>query len=134
MQTLANTANKNREIIHKDLSYNIVGCLYKAHDILGRYSRESQYGDLLSELFTERGIEYEREKIISRTGNDINKVDFLIDKSVILELKVKPFIGRDDYFQVKRYLEILRLRLGIIVNFRQKYLKPKRIISPGNFN
>lgn len=35
------------EIIQKELSYKIVGLLFKTDDELGRYASERQYGDLL---------------------------------------------------------------------------------------
>ncbi len=128
MRTDTNTANQ-KEIIYKELSYELGGIFYKVHDRLGRYARENQYGDLIEEYLKEKGIKYEREKLISMTGSDKNKADFIIDNALIIELKVRPTIIVDDYYQIKRYLEFANLRLGIIVNFRQKYLKPKRVIN-----
>jgi hypothetical protein len=43
-------------------------------------------------------------------------------------MKAKPFILKDDYGQMQRYLQALNLELGIIYNFRDRYLKPKRIL------
>ena len=57
-------------------------------------------------------------------------MDFIIEDKIIIELKAKPFITKNDYYQTRRYLELLNLELGIIVDFRQKYLKPKRILNP----
>jgi len=118
-----------KEIIYKDLSYQLGGIFYAVHDTLGRYTREKQYGDLLEKILKEKGIKYEREKLISKTGEDINRADFIIENKIILELKTKLFITREDYYQTKRYLEFSDLFLGIIINFRQKYLNPKRIIN-----
>lgn len=75
------------------------------------------------------GIKYEREKLISKTGDDINRADFVIEGIIVIELKNKPFTTRNDFYQVLRYLEFSNLSLGMIVNFKQKYLKPKRIIN-----
>jgi len=33
-----------------------------------------------------------------------NRVDFLTDGKIILEIKAKRIVGREDYFQMKRYL------------------------------
>ena len=118
-----------KNIIYKDLGYKVGGIFYKVQDTLGLYAREKQYGDLLEKLLKEEKIDYEREKLISKTGDDINKADFIIENKMIVELKAKPFLTREDYYQVQRYLEFANLLLGIIVNFRQKYLKPKRIIN-----
>lgn len=116
------------DIIHKELSYKIVGLLYKTHDALGRFAKESHYGDFLEKLFRENHISYEREKVLS-VESFKNKADFIIENKMILELKVRPVISREDYYQVQRYLRASDLKLGLIVNFRHKYLNSKRIIN-----
>ena len=81
----------------------------------------------------ERKIKYEREKIIptsfagEKTGR--NKIDFIIENKIIIEAKCKRFINREDFYQTKRYLEAFNKKLGILVNFRETYLKPKRVIN-----
>ncbi|MBP9686504.1 MAG: GxxExxY protein [Candidatus Doudnabacteria bacterium] len=55
---------------------------------------------------------------------------FLVEDVIVLELKAKPFLLREDYVQVQRYLHIANVRLGILVNFRPRYLQPKRILRP----
>ncbi|MFI5164666.1 MAG: GxxExxY protein, partial [Bacteroidia bacterium] len=60
---------------------------------------------------------------------DINRPDFTIEGCMVIEFKAKPFITKEDYYQTMRYLEIVKMKLGMIVNFRQRYLKPKRIIN-----
>ena len=118
-----------KQIICKDLSYELVGVFYKTHDALGQYAREKQYGDMLEKELEEKRLYFEREKLISRIGIDKNRADFVVENKILIELKAKPAITREDYYQVQRYLEILNLRLGIIVNFRQRYLNPKRVVN-----
>lgn len=120
---------QNKNIIHKELSYILVGITYKVHDALGRYAREKQYSDLIEQHLKEKRMPYEREKKLSATGTDTNKADFIIDNKILLEVKAVPFMGREEYYQVLRYLGITNMKLGILVNFRQKYLRPKRIIN-----
>ena len=78
-------------------------------------------------------IKYEREKILppsfkfEKEGR--NKVDFLIDGKIILEIKAKRLLLKDDYYQVRRYLSSLNKKLGLLVNFRDKYIKPRRILN-----
>ena len=54
--------------------------------------------------------------------------DFLIEDKIILELKARRIITKDDYFQVKRYLAATNKSLGVLVNFQQLYIRPKRIL------
>ena len=47
----------------------------------------------------------------------------------MLELKSKRLITKDDYYQTQRYLVALGKELGILANFRQRYLTPKRVLN-----
>lgn len=120
------------DIIYKDLSYELTGVLFGVHNELGRFCREKQYGDLLEKKLTEKKIKYEREKDLPLDSDDkrvSNKVDFCIEDKVLLDLKAKKFITKEDYYQMLRYLKAANLKLGLIVNFRNTYLKPKRVVS-----
>ena len=121
------------KIIYSDLSYSINGILFKVHNELGRFRNEQEYGDAIESIFKKTVIKYEREKSlpVSFEGEKIgrNKVDFLIEDTIILEIKAKRIIEREDYYQIKRYLSALNKKLGILVNFRDKYLHIKRILN-----
>lgn len=119
------------EIVYKELSYKINGILFDVHNQLGRFCREKQYGDLFENLLQQENIEYEREKSLPISGIDnqfTNKVDFVISKMLLVDLKAKSIVTKDDYYQMNRYLEASGFKLGLIVNFRNKYLKPIRVI------
>lgn len=113
------------KVIYPKLSYKIVGVCFEAHNDLGRYSREKQYGDYISRRFNENGLKFKREFPISDSGN---LLDFLVEEKIILELKSKRIITKMDYYQLQRYLQATKLKLGILVNFRNIYLNPKRAI------
>ena len=114
------------ELILKELSFRIYGVLFAVHNELDRYCREKQYGDLLEKKLKELGIKYKREVKI---GNSGNIADFIIENEIVLELKAKPVMLKDDYYQLQRYLQTLNIKLGLLVNFRNKYLKPIRVIK-----
>src|SRR3990167_7186126 len=120
------------EIIHKEISYRIGGLLFKVHNELGRYCREKQYGDALEKLLKSEGIPFKREEIASVEmieNKNTNKVDFIVDDKVILELKAKPFILKEDYYQTQRYLQASNIKLALLINFRSRYIKPMRIVK-----
>lgn len=119
------TNSKIKELIYPELSYTITGILFSVHNELGQYAREKQYGDAIEKKLKESHIVYKREVIISNSGNVL---DFIVDNKIALELKAKRVLTKEDYNQTQRYLQETRLKLGILVNFRDKYIKPTRIV------
>lgn len=121
------------EIIYPELSYEVNGASFEVHKELGRYRSERSYADALEAKLQEKGIGYECEKALppSFTGerDRRNVPDFIIEGIMILDAKAKRALSRDDYFQMKRYLSAARLRLGILVNFQEVRLYPKRIVN-----
>ena len=126
------TRNLNK-IIYPELSYKINGILFAVHNELGQFCNEKQYCDLIENYLNKFNLKCEREKILPPSfENEFrgrNKIDFLIEKKIILEIKTKKFLTNEDYYQLKRYLIALNKKLGILVNFRRKYITPKRILN-----
>jgi GxxExxY protein len=122
-----------RDVLYPELSYKICGFCFYVHNKLGRYRNEKQYSDALENVLKENNIKYQKEKPLqpSFEGEKPNRniPDFLIEDKIVLDIKAKPFITKDDYFQLRRYLVSCNKRLGLIVNFRQLYLYPKRILN-----
>ena len=113
------------QVIYPELSYSITGILYSVHNELGPYAKEKQYGDLLEKKLQEVGVPFKREATVSDSGNIL---DFIINGKIALELKAVRLLTREHYRQVQNYLQQTGLKLGLLVNFRNKYLKPIRII------
>lgn len=120
----------DNKLIYPTLSYKITGLLFRVHNELGRFRRERQYCDLFELKLKENNLKYEREKIIRiENSGTIDRVDFYVEDKILLDFKVKKFINKEDYFQMLRYLKGLNLKLGLIVNFRNTHLKPRRILN-----
>lgn len=119
-------AFSDSHVIYPELSYTIVGLCFIAHDEVGLYGREKQYGDILERELKGKSIPYKREVAIAQSGN---VADFVVDEKILIELKSKRTIIPNDYEQTQRYLQITGLKLGLLVNFRDKYLKPARVVK-----
>ena len=120
----------NIEVLYPELSYAINGACFNVHNELGRFCREIQYADELEKEFSKRKINYKREKrVYKEDAFTRNILDFVIEDCIILELKAKVIITKEDYYQTKRYLISSDKKLGLIVNFRDTYLKPRRVLN-----
>lgn len=118
--------HKIDNLLYPKLSYTLVGICYDVHNELGQYCREKQYGDLLEKKLKEIKLPYKREIPIADSGNIL---DFIIDNKIVLEIKTKRFLVRDDFLQIQRYLQETGICLGILVNFRLRHLIPKRVLK-----
>ena len=124
---------KNTKIIYPELSYKLCGLFYKVHNKLGRFCKEKTYGDALEVEIKENNISFKRENKSPINYNEkqigYGKYDFLVENKIVIEIKARPFITKQDYYQILRYLKSENIKLGLLVNFRNKYIKPKRIAN-----
>lgn len=121
-----NNTNKNTKLIYPELSYIITGICFEVHNNLGRFCREKQICDAIENKLIILKLLYKREFQVAKTGNI---ADFLVADKIILEIKTKPAILKEDYFQTQRYLQAANIKLGLLVNFRSRYLKPIRVVK-----
>ncbi len=121
------------EILHKELSYKIVGILFDVHTQLGNRYQEKYYQRAVEEALLEKELIFKKEISVDLKYNDktIGKyyLDFLIDNKIILELKAVPNFVPKDFKQVLGYLKAKNLALGILANFQTDSLTYKRIIN-----
>lgn len=123
-----------KNIIQKELSFAITGVSFEVAKRLRRFCRERQYADCFEQVLTERQIQYKREveiKDIRPSAPAGNKADFIINGAVLVDLKAKRFVTKDDYYQMQRYLNACDLELGLIINFRNSAIKPLRVLNSG---
>ena len=58
-----------------------------------------------------------------------NRVDFLVEDQVIVELKVGRFIRQEHITQVLNYLQCSHYQIGLIILFSPKGIELKRLIN-----
>lgn len=122
---MTNYKVNKEKVMHADLCFNINGICMHVQNKLGRFAKEKQYADAVEERLKELGMVYVREFVVGDTGN---RADFLVNKEVLLELKAKPFLNQEDYAQVQRYLQVLDIDLGLLINFWARSAMPHRIL------
>lgn len=122
------------ELIYPELSYKLMGILFKVHRKLGNSYQEKYYQRAVELELKANQIPFEREVEIKLNYNNekIGKyfLDFVIDGKIALELKTTPFLKQQYLNQVLAYLDSSRLKLGIVANFRSERLEYKRLVNP----
>lgn len=123
----------NNKIIYKELSYEIVGALFDAFKSLGSNYQEKYCQRAVEKFLTKRRIPFKREFPVEITIEDekIGRhfLDFLIDDSVVLEIKKGNKQSMSDIKQVLMYLKTTGIKLGILAYFGSSGVKYKRIIN-----
>jgi GxxExxY protein len=108
--------------MENDWSHEIIGAAVEVQRCLGVGLLESAYAAALAIELKERCLRFEREVPISGKykGVDIGVVyraDFVVEGSVILELKAVDALPDVHKAQLISYLRLSGLKLGLLINF-----------------
>jgi GxxExxY protein len=112
----------------KAMIEKVIGAAIEVHRHLGPGLLESTYEICLAKEFDARGIQYERQKscpIAYRNFpiEEAFRIDFLVEKSLILEIKAVDALAPIHTAQVLTYLRLLNYRVGFLLNFNVPILK-----------
>jgi GxxExxY protein len=108
----------------KEITYQIRGAIFDVYNELGPGLLESVYEEALTYELQQRGLSVERqvEVPLSYKGNSLKttlRLDILVEKQVIVELKsvedMKPVFWK----QTLTYLRLMGLHVGLLVNFSE---------------
>ncbi|MBU0767461.1 MAG: GxxExxY protein [bacterium] len=120
------------EIEFEELSSRIINAAIAVHKELGPGFLESIYEEALSIELGKQGIRFERQKEVKiyydQKEIGIHRIDLLVEKEIIVELKaIKDF--EDIHFaQLKSYLKATNLKVGLLLNFAKTTLSIKRVV------
>ena len=117
-----------------ELARKVIGALIEVHRKLGPGFLESVYEEAACIEFTKNRIPYERQVkiVIEYDGRMVGeaRIDLLINKKLIVELKAVDALVPIHQAQLMSYLRMTKLELGLLVNFNVPVLKNgiKRIV------
>ena len=121
------------DLVYPDLSYKIVGILYKVYNQLGGGYQEKYYQHAIKrELFMNQIPFLEQVRTdFNYNGQRIGRyfIDFIIDHKLVLEIKVSPTFLKKDIMQVLNYLKQSDLRLVILASLNRNNIFYKRILK-----
>ena len=100
----------------------------RIHRRLGPGVFESVYETVLATLLERRGLHVERQRPVSFTFDDLRfnqgfRIDLLVERSVIVEVKSLDRLAAVHRKQLLTYLRLTNLRVGLLLNFGAETMK-----------
>ena len=117
----------------KELTGKIIGAGMQVHTQMGVGFPEVVYQRCLAIEMRENGLTFERELELplfyrgEQVGN--RRVDFLVEKTVLVELKAVSEVTTLHHAQVLNYLHAYQLEVALLLNFGEHRLTYKRFVN-----
>ena len=115
-----------------DLSYTINGAIFEVNRVLGPGFLEKVYENALLVELENTGLRAVGQQPIQvqYKGNTVGDytADIVVEDQVILELKTVEELTSLHEAQVLNYLHATQMPLGLLVNFRDKKAKIRRLV------
>ena len=120
------------ELLHGDLTYQIIGAAMNVHCELGPGFLESIYQKAMESELRGRGIAFEAQKrvVVSYKGEALAEhvLDPVVDGKVVIELKAARDLAPEHEAQIISYMKASGLAVGLLINFAKPSLEYKRIL------
>ena len=120
----------------EEVSAVVVDAAFHLHKDLGPGLLESVYEVVLARVLERRGLRVERQKSVTfdfegMHFNEGLRVDLLVEGCLVLELKSVENLAPVHPKQLLTYLRLLKLPLGLLINFGAATFKDgvKRIVN-----
>jgi len=107
------------ELIYRELSYQVIGLCFDVRNGMKKDSTKERYLDVLEKELQDNGLNYLRSQ-------DVN---FIIEDKLVLGLKNKNNLTDKDLSQAQKYIKGKNIELGIVINFRNHHITPKRVLN-----
>lgn len=124
------------KLLHKELSYKLIGAAIEVHKTLGPGFLEGIYQKAYEAELKIQKIPFVAQKKIKIFYKSIDLgfqvLDLVVDGKVIIEIKSVSEILPIHQAQLTSYLKATEYELGILINFGSKSLQYKRIVVTKN--
>lgn len=124
--------SKVRDFLYEKESYQIRGACFDVYKAFGGAFKEKAIDRALTKALEKRGLRVEEQKRIDiyfekeKVGTYVP--DKIINNCILLEIKAKPFLTKQDVDQFWKYLKGSQYKLGFLINFSPTKLEIKRIV------
>ena len=111
-----------------ELSKIIVDTCYQIHVALGPGLFESVYEEILYYELIQKGLSVTRQQAIPLIWKGIRmdqgfRSDLIVENRVLIEIKSVGAIAPVHLKQVLTYLKLTELKLGLLINFNEAWIK-----------
>jgi GxxExxY protein len=115
-----------------DITYKINGAIFEVNKILGPGFLEKVYENALLIELKNQGLKADNQVPIKVAYKDNNVgeyfADILVENQVIIELKTVEKLENNHEAQLLNYLKATGIKVGILVNFKQRRAEIKRMV------
>lgn len=119
-----------------EIAVKILDVCFDIHRKLGPGLLESIYEEILKHELEAAGFSVARQKSIPVVWKSIRletgfRLDLIVNDKVLIELKSVDALAPVHAKQVMTYLKLTGIKLGLLINFNEDYLKTgvKRIVN-----
>jgi GxxExxY protein len=119
-----------------EISSDVIGVAMSIHREIGPGLLESVYETILASKLARLGYEVEQQKPLGFSFEDLEfpaafKVDLLVDRRLVVELKSIERLQPVHSKQLLTYLRLMKLPVGLLINFGCDTLKEgvKRVVN-----
>jgi GxxExxY protein len=124
--------NTNTKLILKDEVYQVVGSAIEVLNEVGHGLHEKPYENALVIEFGIRGIPFAQQPQfdVLYKGQKVGLYvpDLITDGAMVVDAKVVDRITDIERGQMLNYLKITKLRVGVLLNFKNPKLEWERIV------
>lgn len=111
-----------------EISGIIVDAAFKIHSTLGPGLLESVYETILAYELRQRGLEVIVQQAIPVVYEDVHlelgfRADLIVSQKVVIEIKSVETIAPVFAKQLRTYLRLMDLKLGLLINFNVNLIK-----------
>jgi len=118
-------------VLHKELSFEIVGAAMEVLNTLGHGLNEKVYENALVAELKTRGVSVQQQKRFKVLYKNVLVGEYIpdpvVDDKVIVDTKTIDSVSDAEVGQVINYMRIAKMDLGIILNFRRPRLEYRRV-------
>ena len=115
---------KNTNLLHKDITDDILKAFYHTYNTLGYGFLEKVYENSLSHILRQMNHAVKQQYPITVYFDGIVVgeyfADVLVDDKVIVELKASEAIAKEHEAQLLNYLRATDIEVGLLLNFGKK--------------